>query len=74
VTQRSGPTGRSRYGSLDDAIDIEIDSTPLGDGLDPAIRARIADDCRKAWSAFLTSAEAGGVEFPFRSHIVVAVR
>jgi ubiquinone/menaquinone biosynthesis C-methylase UbiE len=81
VTHRSSPSGQSRYGSLDEAINIEIDSTPLGDGLDPAIRERILADCREAWSPLVTASNAAdsdhaaaGVAFTFRSHIVVAER
>ena len=76
MTHRSTPVGQSRYGSIDEAINIEIDSTPLGDGLDPAIRERILADCRKAWSPFVTASDqvADGVAFSFHSHIVVAER
>jgi ubiquinone/menaquinone biosynthesis C-methylase UbiE len=76
VTNSSTPVGQMRYGSLDEAINIEIDSTPLGDRLDSAIRERILADCRKAWSPLMTASDhvAGGVAFSFRSHIVVAER
>ncbi len=82
VTHRSTPVGQSRHDSLDEAINVEIDSTPLGDGLDAAIRERILADCREAWSPLVTASEhaAGsdhaddGVAFPFHSHIVVAER
>ena len=66
VTLRSTPSGLSRHGSLDEAINVEIDSTPLGDGLDPAVRERILTECRDAFAPMVTASDhvPGGWHFP----------
>ena len=48
VTAISGPVGEARFGSIDEFVTIELDSTPLGDRLDAAARDRILADCRLA--------------------------
>jgi len=69
VTATSCPTGESRYGSIDEAVNVEIDSTPLGDRLDQGARERILADCRAAIAPYAT---ASGVVFPFECHLIVA--
>jgi len=49
VTAVTGPVGESRFGSVDELVTIELDSTPLGDRLDAAARERILADCRRRW-------------------------
>jgi len=70
VTAATNPVGESRFGSIDELVTIEIDSTPLGDRLDPVARERILADCRDALSRW--QAEDGSLRFPFECNLVVA--
>jgi hypothetical protein len=65
-------TGDSRFPSVDEFVTIEIDSTPLGDRLDPAARGRMLADCREAISPWV--GEGGSVRFPFQCNLVTARR
>ena len=66
--QTSSPTGESRYDSIDQAVQVELDSTPLGGRLEPGVRERILADCRVAFAPYQTPA---GVALPFESLLVV---
>jgi hypothetical protein len=50
-------------------VTIEIDSTPLGERLDPAARERIMADCRTALAPWRTPE--GPQRFPFTCNLVV---
>jgi ubiquinone/menaquinone biosynthesis C-methylase UbiE len=66
--QATSPTGESRYASIDQAVQVELDSTPLGGRLEPGVRARILADCRVAFAPYQTPA---GVALPFESLLVM---
>lgn len=67
VTQ---PTGEFTMGSIDEFVTIEIDSTPLGDRLDPGARERILADCRGALARWV--AADGTLRSDFTCNLVVA--
>jgi SAM-dependent methyltransferase len=69
--EAAGPVvGEGGAGSIDELVTIEIDSTPLGERLDPGARERIHADCRDALAPWLV--EGGALRFPFESNLVVA--
>lgn len=70
VRAATSPVGESRFGSIDELVSIEIDSTPLADRLDPQARERILDDCREALAPWLV--EDGSLRFPFTGNLIVA--
>jgi ubiquinone/menaquinone biosynthesis C-methylase UbiE len=70
VTAASHPAGRTQFGSIDEFITIEIDSTPLGNKLDPAAHERILTDSRDALAPW--QAADGSLRFPFECSLVVA--
>ena len=69
VTQATETVGRMGFGSTDELVTVEIDSTPLGERLSPAAREGILTDCRAALARWTT---AGDLRFPFTSNLVVA--
>jgi ubiquinone/menaquinone biosynthesis C-methylase UbiE len=70
VTAASSVVGESRFGSIDELVNVEIDSTPLGERLERGDRERIAADCRDAIAPWLT--EDGSLRFAFECNLVVA--
>ncbi|HKA69914.1 MAG TPA: methyltransferase domain-containing protein [Actinomycetes bacterium] len=70
VTATSSPIGESRFGSIDELVNVEIDSTPLGDRLDPGARERILSDCRAALASHRQ--DSGSVSFPFQRQLIIA--
>jgi len=72
VTQATETVGQMGFGSTDELVTVEIDSTPLGERLDPMGRERILADCRSALAPW--QAEDGSVSFDFVSNVVVARR
>ena len=72
VTTATGPVGESRFGSVDEFVTIELDSTPLGERLDAGARERILADCRQALAQWRTPD--GSLRFPFQCNLVVARR
>jgi ubiquinone/menaquinone biosynthesis C-methylase UbiE len=72
VRAATGPVGESRFGSVDEFVTIELDSTPLGERLDAGARERILADCRQALGRWRTPD--GALSFPFRCNLVVARR
>lgn len=70
VTAATSPVGESRFGSVDELVTIEIDSTPLGERLAPAARERILADCREAIAPWRT--EDGSLRFRFECNLVMA--
>jgi ubiquinone/menaquinone biosynthesis C-methylase UbiE len=71
VTATSSPVGAARYESLEAFCAAEIDGTPLGERLDPAVRERIIARTRSALAAFV--AEDGSALIPIECHLFVAV-
>jgi len=69
VTAATCPVGESAYASIDEAVTIEIDSTPLGDRLDPVARERIIAACRDALAPWQTPD--GSLRFAFTCNLVV---
>jgi ubiquinone/menaquinone biosynthesis C-methylase UbiE len=69
VTAATGPVGESRYGSIDEFVTIELDSTPLGERLDAAARERILAGCRQALAPW--RAPDGSLRCPFECILVV---
>lgn len=72
VSAATGPVGESRFGSVDEFVTIELDSTPLGERLDTGARERIMADCRPALAQWRTPD--GSLRFPFQCNLVVARR
>jgi ubiquinone/menaquinone biosynthesis C-methylase UbiE len=72
VEDVSAPVGESRFGSIDEFVTIEIDSTPLAERLDPTARERIAIDCREAIAPWRL--DDGSLRFPFECNLLVATR
>jgi SAM-dependent methyltransferase len=69
--ESAGPVaGEGGAGSIDELVTVEIDSTPLGERLDPGARTRIHADCREALAPWVV--EGGALRFPFESTLVVA--
>jgi ubiquinone/menaquinone biosynthesis C-methylase UbiE len=70
VTAATNPVGESRFGSVDELVTIEVDSTPLGDRLDSPARERILADCRDELAHW--QAADGSLCFPFECNVVIA--
>jgi ubiquinone/menaquinone biosynthesis C-methylase UbiE len=70
VTAATHPAGQTRFGSVEEFITIEIDSTPLADRLGPTARERILADCQVALKPWQTGD--GSLDFPFECNLVVA--
>jgi ubiquinone/menaquinone biosynthesis C-methylase UbiE len=70
VASAAAVVGEGGAASIDELVTIEIDSTPLGDRLDPAARERIMADCRVALAPWVVSG--GALRFPFESNLVIA--
>lgn len=70
VITATSVVGESQFGSIDDMVSIEIDSTPLGERLDAAAREQILVECRDAIAPW--RAPDGSLRFPFECTMVVA--
>jgi ubiquinone/menaquinone biosynthesis C-methylase UbiE len=70
VTATDSPVGGARYPSIDAFCAAEIDSTPLGERLEPAVRQRIEAETRTALARF-TEAD-GSALIPIECHLIVA--
>ncbi|MGH3464736.1 MAG: class I SAM-dependent methyltransferase [Kribbellaceae bacterium] len=71
-TATTRPSGWTRYGSVDEMVAVELDSTPLGGRLDPPTRDRITAECRTGLTPYVT--DGGGLEFAFECVLVAARR
>jgi SAM-dependent methyltransferase len=71
VTSTITRVGAMRYGSIDEFITTEVESTPLAARLDPNTYDRIRTDAQQALAAFVGS---DGVALPIEGHLVVARR
>ena len=58
-----------RFGSVDEFVMTEVNSTPLAERLSEETLGRILEDSREALSSFLTS---DGAEIPIRGHVARA--
>jgi ubiquinone/menaquinone biosynthesis C-methylase UbiE len=70
TTSAMASVGESRFGSVEEFVGIEIDSTPLGDRLEPEARTSILADCVDALSSWRL--RDGSLWFPFECNLVVA--
>jgi ubiquinone/menaquinone biosynthesis C-methylase UbiE len=70
VTTATSVVGESRFGSIDELVNIEIDSTPLAERLDPGARDHILADCRDAIAPWRTAD--GALRFPFECNLIAA--
>lgn len=62
--------GRVRFGSIDEFVKTEIDSTPLVDRLDEGRYSRILQESREALAGFVGSG--GRTAIPIEGHLIVA--
>ena len=62
--------GTVRFGSIDEFVRAEIESSPLVDRIDDDIYARILDDCREALAEFVT--REGRTAIPLQGHVITA--
>jgi len=65
-------TGTARFGSIDEVVKIEVESTPLIERIDKHVYAAILADAQDALAEFRT--EDGRAELPIVGHIVTARR
>jgi ubiquinone/menaquinone biosynthesis C-methylase UbiE len=72
VTAVEQPAGRTRFGSVDEFVAVELDSTPLGSRLDEPTRARITEECRAGLAAYVN--DTGELAFAFACVLVAARR
>jgi len=70
VTTEMSVVGESRFGSIDDMVNTEIHSSPLGERLNPDTSERILVECRHSLAPWRT--EDGSLRFPFECNVVVA--
>jgi ubiquinone/menaquinone biosynthesis C-methylase UbiE len=70
VTASGRPVGELHYDSVDQAVGVELDSTPLGGRLEPEVRERIIADCRSELAEWVSGS--GEVVFPFACQLMVA--
>jgi hypothetical protein len=59
-----------RFGSVDEFVATEVNSTPLRDRISDEVYRKILDDSHVALRQFRT--DAGGVEVPIEGHLVTA--
>jgi SAM-dependent methyltransferase len=69
VTSTSTRAGLARFPSVDALVTTEVDSTPLGERLSPAVAQRLRAGAREVLAPF-TLAD-GRLEAPFDVHVVV---
>lgn len=63
------PLGTQRWDSVDEWVQIEVESTPLVDRISDSVYQRIREESRDLLAQYETE---DGVEAPIRAHIVVA--
>lgn len=68
VTETRTHLGTVRFGSIDELVKTEVESTPLTERISDEIYQRILEDTREALGAFRT--EAGRAEVPIRGHLI----
>lgn len=69
VTDTTTRLGSMRFGSIDEFVTTEVESTPLRGAIDDATYQAIRADAREALGGFVTGE---GVAVPIEGHIVVA--
>lgn len=62
--------GAVRFGSIEEFVRTEIESTPLIDRIDDEVYSRILDESREALGSFATAG--GNVALPIEGHLIVA--
>ncbi len=70
VSRTETRLGTVRFGSIEELVRAEIDSSPLVDRIDDDVYARIIEDCRQALAEFATTN--GKAEVPLEGHVVAA--
>ncbi len=70
VTATQTRIGAVRFGSIDEFVAAEVESTPLVDLVDDDAYARIREECREALGEFRESD--GTTEIPIEGHLVTA--
>jgi SAM-dependent methyltransferase len=69
VTSTTTRLGAMRYGTIDEFVTVEVESTPLANHIDAATYERIRADAHNGLRPYLTD---GGVALPIEGHLVVA--
>lgn len=72
VTDTRTETSTMRFGSVDELVAVEVQSTPLGERLSEDVIGWIVEDSRVALRSFGT--RDGALDVPIRGHLVVARR
>jgi SAM-dependent methyltransferase len=62
--------GAVRFGSIDEFVTAEIDSTPLAERIDEDVYSQILQESRRALGSFV--ANRGRVEIPLEGHLIIA--
>lgn len=69
VTAMRTRMGTARFGSVDQLVRTEVESTPLADRITAEVYGRILRDAREALGSFRTGE---GLDIPIRGHIIAA--
>ncbi len=70
ITATRTRLGTARFGSIDELVATEVESTPLRERISDAVYRRILEDARAALRQFRT--DAGRVEVPLKGHLMTA--
>jgi len=70
ITATRTRLGIARFGSIDEVVKTEVESTPLRERISDDVYRRILEDSRRVLRQFLT--EAGKVELPIEGHLISA--
>ncbi|MCI0633594.1 MAG: methyltransferase domain-containing protein [Actinobacteria bacterium] len=70
VSARRTQTSVMRFGSVDELVAVEVESTPLGERLRPDVLTAIVEDSRRALEPFHTAD--GELDIPIAGHIIIA--
>jgi SAM-dependent methyltransferase len=72
VTSTRTETSTMRYASVDEAVAIEVESTPLGESVTEDVLRRILEDARGVLRPFLSAD--GELHMPIGGHLIIARR
>jgi SAM-dependent methyltransferase len=70
VTATRTRLGTARFGSIDELVKTEVESTPLIERIDDDVYGRILEDSRAALGRFCT--DDGKAEIPIEGHVITA--
>ncbi|MGH2374096.1 MAG: class I SAM-dependent methyltransferase [bacterium] len=70
ITATRTRLGTARFGSIDEVVTTEVESTPLRERISDEVYRRIVEDSRVVLQQFRT--EAGEVELPIEGHLINA--